>query len=199
MTNAIYRWGGHVVCYALALLVAYALGYAFFAFPKLAIDLASQNRTLIITVTSAFIVGPIWIGYNRLSVFDKMDALPPAYRAASAKFARTARAQLIRPTVWMALVIMAMIALLSIGSRLPDARIVFAIAAPAFFLYMLHRLRHAISIILVIDKSIEDAQARVQKETARKKLIDSLREGRTASPLEADEHLAKYRRVINAP
>jgi hypothetical protein len=194
----ILRKIGRTLCYFLALSLAGIIGYLFFFFPDTAIPLARKNLELIVAAIGVFIGGPVWAGYSRLSAFDKFVELPPEHKARVTKFASAARVELMRPTVKIALVIVGMIIILAIGTEIPHAKVVFSVTIPLIYLYIIYRISKTTSVLIFVEKMIAETQEVAQKEVARKKLIESLRDRRISSPLVPDEHLIKYRDVINA-
>lgn len=186
---------------SLARLIAIAasafVGYGFYHYPDYALSQASKYPTLIIATSAALVFTPIWIGYNRLIELEKVEGLSGSQMSGLTTFAAKIRKQLVSPFVFTSIIIVCMVALFIIGPKTPHANIVFALATPLFLLYMLNRIHKTVQAILLIDQEITKAREAAQKETARRELINTLREKRSTSPFQSDDaHLLRYRDAL---
>lgn len=193
---------------AIALLVLTTT--AFWKFPTIVTSLADMRSTLL-TAFGMFLAGPIWGVYGRLSSLDKLDGLNADRRGQINSFADVIRKNLLKIFLSGGLCLVFAIAALILASKAdwkvaPDfswdfAVSLFIVVVSAFFcVFFVYSLVKVVGLLFLVEESRTKVSEWLQKEGARKKVIADLRKLRQDQQAPAnDEHLLKYRNVVEIP
>jgi len=176
------------------------------AFPALAfflhrdatsLSLFVENKTLLLTLYSVFIAGPLWVAYGRLNNLDSSDGLKPSQALAVSNFALAAKGFLIKYfSLSIALIFIAVLVVVANGSfpALENWPKVIAISGIlSFFVYAVIRV---VDILLQTERTLRSVNAWKAEQKERNKQVADLRKARAEKKLVPDENLLRYRQFI---
>lgn len=169
-------------------------GYLLWFYPA-AITSILSSKSLLITLFSTFLIGPIFFTYNRLSIFDKLEHIPKHQRDKINKQTRGARVVMLRLFLASSMVCMLGYISWSAAGSVPLINKAMFLIIPGMATYFIIAIRITILNIIRIEDSREWLSDWQRQEEARKILIDQINKDRQDAPLVTDSHLERYRLI----
>lgn len=168
---------------------------AFWYEPSLAVK-AQDNKTVLLTVFTLAVVGPVTWAYGRLSAFDKLDHIRQDQREKITAFAQRARFVLIHHGYLAALyMVMFSLVVMFLVDAFESLRPALNFLFPTIVAYFIWRIHEIFRTLMAIEANRILAADFQRKAESRRKLIDELKKEAQAQPLVSDAHLARYKQV----
>lgn len=187
------------IALSISLVVILALvagtGWLLYAFPEFSIELA-KGRNIVFGIVAAFLLGPAWIAYGRLSVFDSMDELDARHRSIIGKHASSSRKRLLIIFVAVAAMLFFTYVVLAAAEKVPFVASWIWLIAPVLCAGFFFLMVQVIALIFAIEADRIMVNELRRKEEARVKLIEQLQKDRKEFPISPDPHLTKFNNLL---
>lgn len=156
-----------------------------------------ENKTILLTLYSIFIAGPLWVAYGRLNNLDSSDGLKPSQALAVNNFALAAKGLLIKYFSLSVVLILFAVLVVITNSTFPSLnnwpKVIAVSGIVSFFVYAVIRV---VDILLQTERTLRSVNKWRAEQKERNKQVADLRKARTETKLVPDEKLLSYRQFV---